>query len=209
MNIFIIDYGYGNLFSLSKALTSVGASPVVSSLPDKMESFDKIIIPGVGAFGDGMRELRNRGFEKPLQKAAKNGKTILGICLGMQFLFEYGNEFGKHDGLGLTQGGVEKIVVGNDTCKIPHIGWNVLLPSEQNRTWRNTLLAGIPQKSYMYFVHSFAGKPSNKEDILALTEYCGTLITVAIQKNNIMGTQFHPEKSGKIGLSILKNFVNY
>ncbi|MBI2048139.1 MAG: imidazole glycerol phosphate synthase subunit HisH [Parcubacteria group bacterium] len=206
--IHIIDYGYGNLFSLTRAFSHLGAEVVVSSDPESLEGTSAIIIPGVGAFGDGIRELRKRGFENSILNYAKNNTPILGICLGMQFLFDWSEEFGKHKGLGLIKGKVKRITVSDTLCKIPHIGWNkIFLPRDRN-SWEETIFQSTKEQDQVYFAHSYGGRPEHQEDVLAEASYCGTTIVAAVMRNNIIGVQFHPEKSGEVGLSILKNFLD-
>lgn len=206
-SIIIIDYGFGNLHSLAKALIHLGVAPVITQQPEDIERADAVFLPGVGAFGQGMSELSRRGFFAPLKEYASSGKPLFGICLGMQFLFEYSEEFGTHEGLGLLSGGVKKIVPRDEQCKIPHIGWNELQFSPGRTSWSNTILDGIPERSQTYFAHSYAAVPSETSDILANTEYGGSVFTSVVAKGGIMGTQFHPEKSGETGLRILKNFL--
>lgn len=204
MEVVIIDYGYGNLFSLERALAHNGARVVISSDPNMLQNAPAVVLPGVGAFGDGMAELRKRGFFSPLITYAESGKPLLGICLGMQFLFDCSDEFGRHEGLGLIAGAVAQIPVDRKKCKIPQVGWNKLQPLS---SWRGTILEGVGLSDQVYFVHSYAGFPQDKRHILAETNYCGVSFPAVITKGNIIGTQFHPEKSGEVGLSILKNFL--
>ena len=207
--ILVVDYGFGNLFSIAKAFQHLGVEAVVSDNPKNVNGADGLILPGVGAFGDGMASLKKRGFIKPIIDFVKSGKSLLGICLGMQFLFEQSEEFGKHNGLGLIKGVVRKISLPDkSTNKIPHIGWNDLLIPNPKNNWSNTVLATVKEREQVYFVHSFAGYPSQKKDILANTIYGGKTITAVVTKKNIIGTQFHPEKSGKVGLKILSQFIN-
>lgn len=206
-SIIIIDYGLGNLHSLAKALAHVGVTPAFTQTPDAIASADAVFLPGVGAFGEGMAELSRRGFVAPLKEYASSGKPLFGICLGMQFLFEYSEEFGTHQGLGLLSGGVKKIVPRDEQCKIPHIGWNELRFPPGRASWSNTILDGIPERSQTYFVHSYAAKASDASDAIANTEYCGAVFASVVERGGIAGTQFHPEKSGETGLRILKNFL--
>lgn len=206
INIFIVDYGFGNLYSLIKAFKHLEINVDVSDNPNGIDRTNAVILPGVGAFGDGMKTLKEKGFFKPIIEFSKSGKPILGICLGMQFLFEYSEEFGKHKGLELIKGGVKKIP-GSSDYKVPHIGWNELLLPKERKNWENTIFSKIKQGEQVYFVHSYAGYPEEKKDILANTEYGGNVITAAVMKNNIIGTQFHPEKSGQTGLKIIKQFI--
>lgn len=206
LNIFIVDYGFGNLYSLTKAFKYLGVDANISDNPDDISKASAVILPGVGAFGDGVKALREKGFFEPIIEFSKSGKPILGICLGMQFLFEYSEEFGKHKGLGLIKGGVKKIPEGPN-YKVPHIGWNSLLLPKKRKHWKNTIFSKIKPGEQVYFVHSYAGYPEDKNDILANTEYGDNIITAAMMKNNIIGTQFHPEKSGQTGLKIIEQFI--
>lgn len=206
LNIFVVDYGFGNLYSLTNTFKYLRTSLNVSDNPKKLEQADAVILPGVGAFKDGIRGLKEKRFIEPILNFTNSGKPLLGICLGMQFLFEYSKEFGHYKGLGLIKGGVKKIPQGPD-YKIPHIGWNALLLPKQRKNWENTIFSKIKEHEQVYFVHSYAGYPKEKKDILANTEYGDNIITAAVMKNNIIGTQFHPEKSGQTGLKIIKQFI--
>ena len=195
----IIDYGVGNLFSLRSSFAAIGAEAFVSGDPAELSKADRLILPGVGAFGDAARKLRDSGLDVFVKEQAASGKPLMGICLGMQLLFEKSYEYGCHQGLGLLKGQVvpmEGKLPAN--LKIPHMGWNAL------DVRRGTLLEGLSGQ-YVYFVHSFFAE--NCEDSLsAVTEY-GIPITAAVEKGNIFGCQFHPEKSGNVGLSILRKFA--
>ncbi len=199
--IAIVDYGIGNLFSLKSSLSAIGAEAVVSGDPAEIEKAEKIILPGVGAFGDAAKKLSECGMDKVLLREAEKGKPILGICLGMQLLFEKSLEYGEHQGLGLLKGEIrpigEKIPKG---LKIPHIGWNALDFTEKP----SKLFRFIQNKDHVYFVHSFAAENCD-DSVIATAEY-GAPLTAAVEKGNIFGCQFHPEKSGDVGLSILRGF---
>jgi glutamine amidotransferase len=198
--IAIIDYGVGNLFSLSSSFKKIGADIVVTSDKSVIEKADKIILPGVGAFADAAKKLRDSGLDKVLIEAAKNGKKIMGICLGMQLLFEKSFEYGEHEGLGLLKGQVipmENTIPNN--LKIPHIGWNAL---HFKRT--SPLFKYLNENDCVYFVHSFYATDC-EDSVIATAEY-GNELTAAVQKDNIYGCQFHPEKSGNVGLNILRAF---
>ena len=200
--IAIIDYGVGNLFSLVSSFKSIGVEAVVTDREEVITAADKLILPGVGAFGDARRKLAETGMDKLILKEAAKGKPIMGICLGMQLLFEKGCEYGTHEGLGLLQGEVVPMegVVPAD-YKIPHIGWNAL-----NFKQESPLFQHIHDGDYVYFVHSYYAR--NCEDsLLATTEY-GPELTAAVAKGNIYGCQFHPEKSGAVGLNILRGFAD-
>ena len=198
----IVDYGVGNLFSLKCSLAAIGAEVTVTADPDVLASADQIILPGVGAFGDAAAKLRFSGLDQVLIKLAKQGKPLLGICLGMQLLFERSFEYGEHRGLGLIRGSVVgmegKIPAG---LKIPHIGWNALQIRKES-----PLLKYVKEGDCVYFVHSFYGEDCG-EALIATAEY-GRKITAAVGGQNVFGCQFHPEKSGNVGLSILRAFLD-
>ncbi len=198
--IAIIDYGVGNLFSLTSSFKYVGADVTVTSDPEEIKKADKIILPGVGAFGDAIKKLKDTGLDKIVIEEAKNGKPLMGICLGMQLLFEKSYEYGEHNGLGLLKGSVvpmENYI--NKSLKIPHIGWNALSIKKESKLFKY-----LKNGDHVYFVHSYFAKDCD-ESLLATTEY-GKELTAAVAYKNIYGCQFHPEKSGDIGLKILKAF---
>jgi glutamine amidotransferase len=198
--IAIIDYGVGNLFSLTSSFKYVGADVTVTSDPKEIKKADKIILPGVGAFGDAIKKLKDTGLDKVVIDQAKNGKPLMGICLGMQLLFEKSFEYGEYDGLGLLKGKVVPMENYIDkSLKIPHIGWNAL-----NIKKENPLFKYLKSGDCVYFVHSYFATDCD-ESLLATTEY-GEELTAAVAYKNVMGCQFHPEKSGEIGLKILKAF---
>ena len=198
--IAIIDYGAGNLHSVKNALDFLGAENCVTKERQTILSADKVILPGVGSFGDAMDNLRRNGLEDTVKKAAESGKPFLGICLGLHLLFEGSEETPNVKGLGIFKGNVVKIPK-KDKLKIPHMGWNSLeLPKASK------ILKNIGDEPFVYFVHSYYIKPEDESLISAYTEY-GSKLGVAIEKDNIFATQFHPEKSGKIGMQILKNFI--
>ena len=198
--IAIIDYGVGNLFSLTCSLNSIGAETVITSDPQAIRKADKLLLPGVGAFEDAIAKLRASGLDRIITRDVKNGKPILGICLGMQMLFEKSYEYGVHEGLGLLKGSVVPMA-GKipETLKIPHIGWNALSIKKEHK-----LLRYIKDGDFVYFVHSYYATDC-EESLLATAEY-GAEITAAVALDNVMGCQFHPEKSGNVGLSILRAF---
>lgn len=201
--IAIIDYGVGNLRSVSKALESVGARVSVISTPEKIAKAKAIVLPGVGAFHKGMGNLKRRGLLPPIFDAIKEGKPFLGICLGLQLLFTQSEEHGSSRGLNIIRGVVKRF---RGNMKIPHMGWNQIKRKTQNEKCRIKLLEGIPDSSYFYFAHSYYVEPDDKDVIGALTLY-GNEFTSLVIKDNIFGVQFHPEKSNILGLNILKNFV--
>lgn len=198
--IAIVDYGVGNLFSLKSSFAFIGADAVVSGDSDVLRKADKIVLPGVGAFGDAADKLRATGLDKVVIDEAKNGKPLLGICLGMQLLFDKSYEFGTHDGLGLIPGEIRPIadVIPAD-YKIPHIGWNALHLRGSSPIFKN-----IKDNDFVYFVHSFYGANCD-ESVIATAEY-GAELTAAVAKSNVYGCQFHPEKSGDVGMKILRAF---
>ena len=195
----ILDYGVGNLFSLRSSLAVIGEQSEITSDAQVIEKADRIILPGVGAFKDAMEKLKASGLVEPLRKAAKKGTPILGICLGMQLLFEKSYEYGEHEGLGFLKGEVAPIPVTGG-IKIPHMGWNALDFGAK----KHPLFRYLSEGDYVYFVHSYAAV-NCAESVIALTEY-GTPVTAAVAKGNVMGCQFHPEKSGSVGLSMLRAF---
>ena len=201
--IAIIDYGVGNLFSLKSSFAFIGEQAVVTQEEGVLRSADKLILPGVGAFGDAAQKLKNTGLDQVLLSEVAAGKPLLGICLGMQMLLEESREYGVHRGLGLIPGAVtpiqEDIPQG---LKIPHIGWNALqFPADRPKS---PLFSQVEEWECVYFVHSFHGT-SCAESMIATAEY-GGILTAAVAKGNVYGTQFHPEKSGDVGLRILKSF---
>ncbi len=199
--IAIVDYGVGNLFSLESSFAAIGEAVTVTADPQVLRQADKIILPGVGAFADAAQKLRDTGLGAVVTDLARQGKPLMGICLGMQLLFEESHEFGVHRGLGLLPGRVVAME-GRipQELKIPHIGWNGLHLRRDC-----PLLAGISQGDHVYFVHSFYAENCD-EAVVATTEY-GREMTAAVALGNICGCQFHPEKSGNVGLRILKNFA--
>ena len=200
--IAIIDYGVGNLFSLCSSLQSIGAEAVVTPDPAVIRAADRIILPGVGAFADAAAKLRATGLDQVLLEEAARGKKIMGICLGMQMLFEESFEYGIHKGLGLIPGRVVPMAgYIPEGLKIPHIGWNPLIIKGKGK---HPLLKYVEEGDCVYFVHSYFATDCT-ESVIATAEY-GKELTAAVARGNVMGCQFHPEKSGKVGLSILKAF---
>ena len=198
--IAIIDYGVGNLFSLCSSLKSIGAEAVVTSDKEILRSADKLILPGVGAFADAAQKLRDTGMDLIVREQAAAGKDIMGICLGMQHLFEKSYEYGEHEGLGLLKGSVVPMEGAiPEKLKIPHIGWNALHFAKPSGLFKY-----INENDCVYFVHSYFATDCD-ESVIATTEY-GREMTAAVELGNIKGCQFHPEKSGKVGLAILKAF---
>ena len=196
--IAIIDYGVGNLFSVEKAFASIGEDVKVTGEAEDLRSADKLVLPGVGAFGDCMKNLEATGLIPVIMEQIANKKPLLGICVGLQILFEGSEESPGAKGLGIFKGMVKKIHA--DNLKIPHMGWNAISFKNSN------IFNDLKQKAYFYFVHSYHAVPKDNEVVVATTDY-GEVLTAAIARNNIYATQFHPEKSGDVGLQILKNFV--
>ena len=198
--IAIIDYGVGNLFSLRSSLRKIGADTVVTADPAVLAKADKLILPGVGAFADAAQKLRDSGLDEVIRTEAAAGKPIMGICLGMQMLFEKSFEYGEHTGLGLLKGSVVPMEgVIPEKLKIPHIGWNALHFRRESKLFKY-----IKEGDCVYFVHSFYASDC-EDSVIATAEY-GAALTAAVEQGNIMGCQFHPEKSGDVGLNILRAF---
>ena len=199
--IAIVDYGVGNLFSLRSSFQSIGVETVVTSDPAVLHAADRIVLPGVGAFGDAAEKLRASGLADVVVAEAKAGKPLLGICLGMQLLFEKSFEYGEHVGLGLIKGEIRPIaeVIPKD-LKIPHIGWNALHFNGK----KSPLFRYLSEGDFVYFVHSFYGA-NCEESVIATAEY-GAELTAAVARDNVFGCQFHPEKSGEVGMRILRAF---
>ena len=199
--IAIVDYGVGNLFSLKSSRAAIGADAVVTADPAAIRSAERVILPGVGAFGDAREKLRASGLDDVVIEVAKSGKPILGICLGMQLLLEKSFEYGEHEGLSLIKGEIRPIAdVIPSELKIPHIGWNALHFGKK----KHPLFQYLNEGECVYFVHSYYGTGC-AESVIATAEY-GADLTAAVANGNVMGCQFHPEKSGNAGLSILRAF---
>lgn len=198
--IAIIDYDAGNIRSVEKALKSLGQDTSVTRDRDVILKADKVILPGVGAFGDAMDKLRKYGLESVIHEVAEAGTPFLGICLGLQLLFERSDETPGIEGLGILRGEILRIP-GDGGLKIPHIGWNSLAYPNMGR-----LFQGIPEESYVYFVHSYYLKAADESIVTAAAEY-GTCIHASVEQGNVFACQFHPEKSSEVGLKILENFV--
>lgn len=196
--IAIIDYGMGNLHSVSKALERLGCEAVVTSSPEEILAADGAILPGVGAFGDAMRNLRETGLDAVVKQFAATGKPLLGICLGMQLLFDESDEHGTHDGLGLLPG---RVVRFQGDYKVPHMGWNELAFTQE----QNPLFEGL-EPGHVYFVHSYHALPERREDLLATTDYYQP-VTAIVGRGSVYGMQFHPEKSGELGMALLGRFA--
>ena len=201
--IAIIDYGVGNLFSLCSSLAAIGQDALITSDKDVISDADRIILPGVGAFEDAIEKLKSTGLDKIVISEARKGKPIMGICLGMQLLFEKSYEYGEHTGLGLLKGKIVPIEDKVDSrLKIPHIGWNSIFHNKEHK-----LLKYTPSGSFVYFVHSYFADECD-ESLLTYTEY-GENLTASVVSGNVYGVQFHPEKSGNVGLDILRAFCEW
>jgi imidazole glycerol-phosphate synthase subunit HisH len=208
----IIDYGIGNILSVKRAFEYCGAKIILTDSPTEIINADYLVLPGVGAFADGMQGLREQNLIGAIQEYSTKGNPFMGICLGMQMMLDESEEFGNHQGLGLIAGKV--VAIDNTTTegephKVPHIGWNELvLPVGKTKTWwKHTMLDATVEREATYFVHSFTAVPKDPECRLADTYYGGRLISAAIKKGNIYGCQFHPEKSGEVGLRMIRNFL--
>ncbi len=199
----VVDYGVGNLFSLTCSLQAIGAEVTVTGEEEVLARAERIILPGVGAFGDAARALRRSGLEGAVLQAAEGGKPLLGICLGMQLLFDYSAEYGRHRGLGLIPGSVQPIrPLVPEGYKVPHMGWNGLnFPADREKS---PLFRYVREGEHVYFVHSYAGTDCG-ESTIARSEY-GVPLTAAVARGSVYGVQFHPEKSGETGLNILRAF---
>ena len=211
IKVTIVDYGVCNLFSVQRALEFCGASRiVVSSSPTDIQDADRVILPGVGAFADGMQGLIDRDLVRPILNYAASGRPLMGICLGMQMLATVSEEFGLHEGLNLLPGRVVPIPqqrLDGGLRKSPFIGW-AELKSPSDARWVDSMLCGLPVNGSVYLVHSFHVQPDDSESLLATYDYEGCAVTAAVKRGNITGLQFHPEKSGKLGLNILTKFIN-
>ena len=210
----IVDYGMGNLFSIENAVRNCGSIPIRTSCPEEIACSERIILPGVGAFGLGMSELSQKGLIEPIKAFSDQGNPVLGICLGMQLLFTKSGEFGEHEGLNIIPGKISPIPEFNHrgiASLVPHVGWNELLLPEQKQQdfWQNTILKDVPVGSSVYFVHSFFADDVNTLYDISDCEYNEIRMPSVVKFNNTFGCQFHPEKSGPIGLKILKNFLSF
>ena len=204
--VVIVDYQMSNLFSVVRAIEQIGFNPIVSSFPEDIAVADALILPGVGAFEAAMENLEKLALVSSIKAFIESGKPFMGVCLGLQLLFETSNEFGQHKGLGLIKGAVKRFEPrdgGNE--KIPQINWNTI--ESKSNAWKNTPLMHLREKEFMYFVHSYYVVPKEKEVVLSSTPYSGIEYCSSIIQNNIFATQFHPEKSGELGLKIYKNWL--
>jgi len=207
----ILDYGVGNLMSVRRAFEKCGANVRISRDPKEVSESARLVIPGVGAFGSCMRALEQNDLSEAVCDFARTGRPTLGICVGMQMLFDASEEFGEHQGLGLIPGRVVAVpgtTLSGNSHKIPHIGWTGIYPaSAATADWDATILARTPPGTAMYFVHSFTGVPKHSEHRLADADYGGRRVSAVVRRDNIFGTQFHPEKSGEAGLDIIRSFL--
>ena len=209
--VVVIDYGIGNLYSVKRALEYCGADVILTDDAEAILNSHRVILPGVGAFKNGMNELLNRGLVPVLQEYARSGNLMLGICLGMQMLVTSSEEFGHHMGLNIIPGHVVKIPnngVNGMSHKIPHIGWTELIKTEQKKDWNNTIISQQKLSDSVYIVHSYAVTTDDPDYMLADCVYNGLKISAVINKGNVYGCQFHPEKSGRVGLEILRKFLS-
>ncbi|MFA6316459.1 MAG: imidazole glycerol phosphate synthase subunit HisH [Elusimicrobiota bacterium] len=212
--VVIVDYGLGNLFSIARALGSLGAEAVLSSDPKVVSRAERLILPGVGSFGDGMKGLADNGLIEPIREYGRSGRPMLGICLGMQLLMDEGAEFGFHRGLGLVPGRAVALPraggrAGGCKVKVPHVGWNRVRPGRgrTRRSWKGTVLDRLGPDPYFYFTHSYVVVPEDRERALADTDYGGAAFCSVVRSGSVSGCQFHPEKSGGPGLRVLRNFL--
>jgi glutamine amidotransferase len=210
VDVAVIDYGVGNLLSVSRALAHCGANVVVTSDPVTILGSNRVVLPGVGAFANGMQALSEHRLDDVVRDFAASGKPLLGICLGMQMLLDASEEFGYTNGLGLVPGrviGLPQIDTEGCQLKVPHIGWNALNPTHGYNTWEHTVLSDTQEGEAMYFVHSFAAQLQDNRHLLAECVHGGHRICAVVQKANVTGFQFHPEKSGNSGLILLNRFL--
>ena len=208
--VLVVDYGVGNLLSVCRAFEACEAAVELTDSAVRIAAAERVVLPGVGAFGDCIHELERRELVRPILDFIASGRPLLGICVGMQMLMEVGEEFGEHAGLGVVAGRVRAIpAMGTDgrAHKIPHIGWNELVKPSAATQWSGTILDGVPERSSCYFVHSFTAEPTDARYRLADCDYDGRCVSAALRAGNVYGTQFHPEKSGEMGLRILRNFL--
>jgi len=201
----VVDYDVGNLLSVARAFEHCGAEVRLESSPLFVAKAERLVLPGVGAFGDCIGELQARGLAGPIKDYAASGRPMLGICVGMQMLFEGSEEFGRHAGLGIVRGWVRKLPQ-QPGLKLPHIGWSPIAPPS-GQSWHGSILEGLPSGQEVYFVHSFAGCPEEPADRLAETPYGEARFCAVVRRGSVTGCQFHPEKSGEAGLSMIRRFL--
>jgi glutamine amidotransferase len=209
-DVVIVDYGIGNLLSVRRGFEYCGAVVTISSDPDLILSSPRVVLPGVGAFSDAMSELSSQGLDLVLKRVANQGTPLMGICLGMQLLFDESDEFGVTQGLGLISGRVSPIpskTVYGTPQKIPHIGWNSLELPQGKKYWKSKVLKDLKVGDTVYFAHSYMACPEDESHRIADCNYGGYLISAVVENKNVIGCQFHPEKSGEVGLSVLRQFL--
>jgi glutamine amidotransferase len=209
--ITIADYGVGNLLNVARAFQHCGADVHITENPNEIAEAERLVVPGVGAFEDSINELTRRGFADEIKRYAESARPLFGICVGMQMLFDVSEEFGEHKGLGILPGRVKAVpntTTSGQMQRVPHIGWGHLIHPETGRTWQNTFLQSFETaRPAVYFVHSFAAYPERDSDRLADCLYGGHRICAAVKRDNIVATQFHPERSGEIGLAMVRSFL--
>jgi glutamine amidotransferase len=201
MNVAIVNYGMGNIASVQNAVASLGHTPVLAQEPAALHQADRIILPGVGAFAEGMARLEAQGWSGAIKQLASSGRPLLGICLGMQFLADRGTEGGPHGGLGLIPGTVVSLRELGCDERVPHVGWN-----ETRRLRDDSFFTNLPESADYYYVHSYGFRAEHPGDVLATVAY-GCELTAVVRRGRVWGTQFHPEKSSKAGLQLLRNFI--
>jgi glutamine amidotransferase len=207
--VVVADYGVGNLLSVRSAIEQCGGRCELSNDPDVIERADRLLLPGVGAFGEAMDDMRAAGLVEPMRRFAASGKPLLGICLGMQMLMDESEEFGHHAGLGLIPGQVRALPQADTTgraLRVPRVGWGELNASDARR-WDGSILARVPVGAWMYFVHSFTAVPRDASDVMATSAYGGHELAAVVARDNVTGCQFHPEKSGAAGLAVIARFL--
>jgi imidazole glycerol-phosphate synthase subunit HisH len=210
LKVVVVDYGIGNLFSVKRSLEYVGANVILSNQSDEILNADRLVLPGVGAFGDGMAGIKKQSLATIIQKFALSDKPLLGICLGMQMLATKSFEFGENSGLDIIPGEIIPIPNKNQMGiphKIPHIGWANLSRLDSNSGWQDTILKNLSNSASCYHIHSFMFVPQIREHAIAVYDYNGISIASVVRKGNVYGCQFHPEKSGEVGLNVLKSFI--
>lgn len=211
--VVVVDYGMGNVLSVCRAIEQCGGTAKMTRSTQDIATAERLVLPGVGAFGDCMQALSDLALVDPITAFVATGRPFLGICVGMQILLDYGEEFGGAPGLGLIPGRVVQIATDmseGGTRKIPHIGWTSIdVPADAGvDRWQGSLFANTPHKTPFYFVHSFTARPQDRAHTLAVADYQGAEITAAVRRDNITGVQFHPEKSGPAGLGLIEGFVS-
>lgn len=211
IKITIADYGVGNLLNVARAFQHCGADVHVTENPAEIADAERLVVPGVGAFEDSIGELTKRGFADEIKRYAESARPLFGICVGMQMLFDVSEEFGEHKGLGILTGKVRAVpntTTSGQMQRVPHIGWGHLIPPENGRSWEGTFLQSFETvRPAVYFVHSYAAYPERDSDRLADCLYGGHRICAAVKRDNILATQFHPERSGEIGLTMVRSFL--